>query len=167
MRTILPQSPLGRGTGFNSITASAWVNVTTFQSPLGRGTGFNPASMLLPTIRSRVSVPSWSGNGLQPRCARESAPSPACFSPLLVGERASTSGCLSFLLPQFRFSPLLVGERASTLLADQVIVRCFGFSPLLVGERASTPSRGAAADFRHRFSPLLVGERASTFRRRP
>jgi len=59
------QSPLGRGTGFNAFPRSCCRLSTPFQSPLGRGTGFNISKTAVISTSDLVSVPSWSGNGLQ------------------------------------------------------------------------------------------------------
>jgi hypothetical protein len=87
-----------------------------------------------------LSVPSSSGNTLQP--AR-----PVCmllvrfsFSPLFIGEYSSTTApeCPfgEFVAP---FSPLFIGEYSSTLrcsFPDAAI--CLAFSPLFIGEYSST-----------------------------
>ena len=60
------QSPLHRGTPFNWLPSQLWVAVNTFQSPLHRGTPFNPSSSWPSPRRPQISVPSSSGNSLQP-----------------------------------------------------------------------------------------------------
>src|SRR5581483_615491 len=117
---------------------------------------------------------------------------PMDFSPLLVGDAASTSPCVASSGIRLNFSPLLVGDAASTLEwplrhFPQVQFqspprrgRCFNASPSSLvqssGQNISVPSSSGtllqqpiissthllAFDF----SPLLVGDAASTLHSR-
>jgi len=133
-----------------------------FQSPLHRGTPFN---MKIEPDWYRylfISVPSSSGNSLQPSASISAAPGCRNFSPLFIGELPSTPESMrtlesksisvpsssgnslqpgpSVLLPTRSdyFSPLFIGELPSTILICGVVSRRPHFSPLFIGELPST-----------------------------
>jgi len=85
------QSPLHRGTLFNAIASAVWKARSMFQSPLHRGTLFNLDHHASRADSGQVSVPSSSGNSLQPLPPNGKFSAPSCFSPLFIGELSSTT----------------------------------------------------------------------------
>ena len=205
------QAPLGRGTGFNNTlkTPSNWTQA--FQSPLGRGIRFNlgqhhrqrshghisvpywsgnkllPLAIIMPIERVVISVPSWSGNTLQRPPTCRSVSFRCSFSPLLVGESASTcnrSVVCQFVrrvsVPSWSGNPLQHVVRCRPVELNEVSVPSWSGNPLQHhrpylswrGEYVSVPSWSGnplqpASDDNptlegSSFSPLLVGESAST-----
>ena len=87
---------------------------SAFQSPLHRGTPFNVPKGRRGDRRRGISVPSSSGNSLQPRRPSVSFVRLRHFSPLFIGELPSTHRVGQGHWYEAHFSPLFIGELPST-----------------------------------------------------
>ena len=161
------QSPPHRGTVCNTKPTCLVRRGALLSVPSSSGNGLQPGDPVKgPPLRISLSVPSSSGNGLQPAVARAGDGSGVCLS-----VPSSSGNGLQLMTDQvasertFPFSPLLIGERSATLPAFQVREHNHGsFSPLLIGERSATiAARNAWRDCGFSFSPLLIGERSATW----
>src|SRR5208337_2831190 len=85
-----------------------------FQSPLHRGTLFNSITSDCRPIIYIVSVPSSSGHSLQQRIPRARNHEHDSFSPLFIGALSSTRNVPICLGGERRFSPLFIGALSST-----------------------------------------------------
>src|SRR5208337_4049013 len=135
-----------------------------FQSPLHRGTLFNSITSDCRPIIYIVSVPSSSGHSLQQRIPRARNHEHDSFSPLFIGALSSTRNVPICLGGERRFSPLFIGALSSTEDGVPNVLPDHCFSPLFIGALSSTASRVHRVLWLPRFSPLFIGELSSTER---
>ncbi len=74
-----------------AVMSSRAMCVTSFQSPLHRGILFNLTDNFLREVWNQLSVPSSSGNTLQPHAQAHNRKGDHTFSPLFIGEYSSTA----------------------------------------------------------------------------
>ena len=155
------QSPLHRGSLFNSMPYAVLSDRLHFQSPLHRGVSLTHGT-------------SWRRDGVDH------------FSPLFIGEASSTSSAVSRSRQLFdplsvpsssgkslqrrpsrrpalrrlpAFSPLFIGEVSSTYrYARRHQSRSPSFSPLFIGEVLFNGCQRSAGGSTYAFSPLFIGE---------
>src|SRR5581483_7308340 len=116
------QSPLHRGILCNydpsSFVPQRWL---AFQSPLHRGIlcNYQTAPRLL--LRPHLSVPSSSGNTLQPHRGCKKADRRVFQSPLHRGILCNLNDLFPFLSLVNTFSPLFIGEYSATTSGDPMV----------------------------------------------
>src|SRR5581483_5079331 len=159
-----------------------------FQSPLHRGILCNCHAGCRYQSRVQLSVPSSSGNTLQPqpracreRAARLSVPSSSGNTLQLLARRVDLRRQCAFQSPLHRgilCNAALCASRkwqaalsvpSSSRNTLQLVARSEAdgaitpFSPLFIGEYSATAARGGPAELRGSpFSPLFIGEYSAT-----
>ncbi len=137
-----------------------------FQSPLHRGTGFNSLSQRANEQDREPFSPLFIGAQVSTSTCQLHAPllvDP--FSPLFIGAQVSTCLSVGDRLCSSAFSPLFIGAQVSTHRASPLSLRIHAFSPLFIGAQVSTTEvwRSACSAL-EAFSPLFIGAQVSTWK---